>query len=134
MSKLPQVIAYAALVGALGALALPRLLPGGSAQAAHPANPPALQKGISCNPIQVEVWITSPRVHVRCASSTGGIQYFAVSTRNPAVAARVLTVLTAAQVAGRTLNITYDPADTSGTNIGCGASDCRLIEAVGFGK
>jgi hypothetical protein len=134
MHKVPQVIAYAVLVGVLGALALPRLLPGGSVQAAHPAVPPALSKGILCTPVQVAVWVSSPRVHVRCASSTGGIRYFAVSTKDPSVAARVLTVLTAAQVAGRTLTITYNPADTSGTSIGCKASDCRLIEAVSFGQ
>jgi hypothetical protein len=134
MRKLLHVIVYAALIGTLGAVVVPRLLPGGSAQAAHPPAAAALRKDISCNPIDVTVWVTSPRVHVRCASSIGGIQYFAVSTQNSGEAARVLSVLTAAQVAGRTLTISYDPADTSGTKIGCQANNCRLIEAVGFGK
>lgn len=134
MAKVAHGIIYAILAGLLAIVAIPRLLPGGSAQAAHPAHPPALVKNITCTPASISVWVTAPRVHVLCSTSIGGIRYFAVSTKDSAVAARVLSVLTAAQVAGRTLFITYNPADTSGTKIGCEASNCRLIEAVGFGK
>jgi hypothetical protein len=85
-----------------------------------------------CVPVQVVVFADAPRQHVRCAAAVGSIIYFAISTVETALAARVLSILTTAQVAGRTLIIRYDPADTSGTSIGCQANDCRLILAVGF--
>jgi hypothetical protein len=87
-----------------------------------------------CVPDQVVVFADAPRQHVHCAASVGGISYFAISTVETSLAARVLSILTTAQVAGRTLVIRYDPADTSGTSIGCQANDCRLIFAVGFGQ
>jgi hypothetical protein len=89
---------------------------------------------VSCVPIQVAVFTNAPRLHVRCAASVGGIIYFALSTADSPLAARVLSILTTAQVAGRTLGIRYDPADTSGTSIGCQANDCRLIDEVWFGQ
>jgi hypothetical protein len=87
---------------------------------------------VSCTPIQVVTY--SSRVHVRCAAAIGGISFFAVSTSDPANAARVLSVITAAQIAGRTLTILNDPADLSGAAIGCQNADCRLIHAIGFGQ
>ena len=87
---------------------------------------------VSCVPIQVVTFAS--RVHVQCQTAIGGVSYFAASTTNAANVARILSVLTAAQLAGRTLSILYDPADTSGTAIGCQAGDCRLIQAVGFGQ
>jgi hypothetical protein len=89
---------------------------------------------ISCIPVQVAVFTTAPRLHVRCAASVGGITFFALSTADGPLAARVLSILSTAQVAGRTLGIRYDPADTSGTSIGCQANDCRLIVEVWFGQ
>ena len=89
---------------------------------------------ISCTPVQVAVFTNASRLHVRCAASVGGISFFALSTVNAPLAARVLSILTTAQVAGRTLGIRYNPADTSGTSIGCEASDCRLIVEVWFGQ
>jgi hypothetical protein len=89
---------------------------------------------ISCTPVQVAVFTNAPRLHVRCAASVGGINFFALSTANAPLAARVLSILTTAQVAGRTLGIRYDPADTSGTSIGCQANDCRLIVEAWFGQ
>jgi hypothetical protein len=84
-----------------------------------------------CTPANVAVFDT--RVHVKCtASSAGGIQYFAKSTADADEAARVLSLLSIAKVTGRTLDIRYDPADTSGATIGCQANDCRLIVAVGL--
>jgi hypothetical protein len=71
---------------------------------------------------------------VRCAAPVGNIRYFAVSTSDQAQAARVLSVINTALVAGRTLVINYDPMDLNGAAIGCLTSDCRLIRAVGFGK
>ena len=70
------------------------------------------------------------RVHVRCSVPISGITYFAVSTSNNNRAARVLALLTTALAAGRDITIFYDPNDTSGTSIGCAASDCRLIQAL----
>jgi len=89
---------------------------------------------ISCVPTQVVVFTTAPRFHVKCAAAVGGISYFALSTADSAQAGRVLSILTTAQVAGRTLVIRYDPADQSGASIGCQVNDCRLIQAAGFGQ
>lgn len=88
----------------------------------------------ACTPDEVTVFTTAPRLHVRCAAAVGNIRYFAVSTSDQGQAARVLSVINTALVAGRTLSIKYDPADLSGASIGCLNSDCRLIRAVGFGK
>ena len=87
---------------------------------------------IACVPIGVANFHN--RVHVQCAAPVGNISYFAAPTNNPAHVARVLSTISAAQVAGRTLDILYDPDDTSGTSVGCLAADCRLIVAVGFGQ
>jgi hypothetical protein len=95
----------------------------------------AIVRDTLCVPVQVAVWANAPRIHVRCASAVGGgIQYFALSTSDSALAARVLSVMTTAQVAGRTLDITFDPSDLSGASIGCLTTDCRLIEAISFGR
>jgi hypothetical protein len=84
-----------------------------------------------CTPANVAVF--EERVHVKCtASAPGGIRYFAKATADADAAARVLSLLSIAQVTGRTLDIRYDPADTSGATIGCQANDCRLIVAVGL--
>jgi hypothetical protein len=85
-----------------------------------------------CTADQVMVWTN--RVHVRCATPVGSIKYFAISTSDQAQAARVLSVINTALVAGRTLTIRHDPADLSGASIGCLTSDCRLIQAIGFGQ
>lgn len=83
---------------------------------------------VTCTPNQVAAY--SSRIHVRCNESYSGIRYFAYPTTNAAAAARYLSLLTAAQVAGHTLSILYDPADTSGTAYGCAAGDCRPLQAV----
>lgn len=87
---------------------------------------------VSCIPASVATF--EDRVHVECAASIAGIRFFAAPTNNPAHAARVLSTLSAAQVAGRTLSILYDPSDTSGSKFNCQESDCRTIIAVGFGQ
>jgi hypothetical protein len=125
------VTAVAATVAAASAAGV-SLVRSETARAAPKAS--RISKDISCVPVQVVVFTTAPRMHVRCASAVGGIVYFAQSTSNSSLAARVLSLLTTAQVAGRTLVIRYDPADTSGAAIGCLISDCRLIQAVGFGR
>ena len=110
-----------------------------AAGAQHISSPasPTSETSIFCTPVDVmtfEYGSALDRVHVQCAAAVGGIRYFAASTANAARAARILSTISAAQIAGRTLGIRYDPDDTSGTSIGCQASDCRLILAVGFGQ
>jgi hypothetical protein len=73
------------------------------------------------------------RVHVRCAAAVNGVTFFAVSATDPDNAARALAVLNSAQLAGRTLYIQYDPADTSGNAWGCNSSDCRIILGLEYG-
>jgi hypothetical protein len=88
----------------------------------------------SCVPVAVAVFVPGPRIHVQCSAAVGGISYFATPTSDAASAARVLSILSTAQVAGRTLGIRYDPADLSGAGIGCQNNDCRLIMEVWFGQ
>ena len=111
------------LIAALGLIGL--MLP--QAAAAAPVD-------TFCTPDQVVVFTNAPRLHVHCTAAVGGVSYFAISTADQAQAARVLTVINTALVAGRTLVIRYDPADLSGAPIGCQTNDCRLIQAVGFGR
>lgn len=94
---------------------------------ANPVNSAGLATA-QCVPANVGVY--DERVHIKCAAATAGIQFFAKSTTDANEVARVLSVLTIAQAMGRTIDILYDPADTSGTAIGCQANDCRLILAV----
>ncbi len=93
---------------------------------------PGTSTWVSCVPVGIMTY--SSRVHVQCQTAISGINYFAASTSNASNAARILSVITAAQVAGRTLSVLYDPADTSGASIGCEVNSCRLIQAVGFGQ
>ena len=85
-----------------------------------------------CTPLNVAVFAN--RVHVKCSESVGGIRYFAAPTASNSHAARVLSVLTAAHAGGATLDILYDPADESGSSIGCNTGDCRLIQGVAYLK
>ena len=96
----------------------------------NPMDPaaPEASTWVTCTPNQVAAY--SSRIHVRCNESYSGIRYFAYPTTNAAAVARYLSLLTSAQVAGHTLSILYDPADTSGTAYGCAASDCRPLQAV----
>ena len=90
----------------------------------------AASKWVSCTPERV---VTSKnRVYVRCAQAIAGIRYFSAPTQDSRFAARVLSILSTAQVAGRPLSILYNPADLSGARTRCKNSDCRLIIAVGF--
>jgi hypothetical protein len=103
--------------------------------ASQPSKPVLAREDSFCVPVQVAVWVDEARLHVRCAEAVGGgILYFAMSTADAAGAARVLSLLTTAQVAGRTLLISYEPGDTSGGSFGCNPSDCRRIIAVSFGQ
>lgn len=92
----------------------------------------AVETWTACVPVEVATY--QSRIHVRCSAAVGGINFFAASTQDAPYAARLLGVLTAAQVAGRTLGILFDPADQSGVAIGCSVSDCRLVRAASFGR
>ena len=87
----------------------------------------------TCKPVDVSVY--PERIHVRCDKpASGGIAFFAVSTafEDPAHVARVLSVLLIARGTGKNVVVEYDPADTSGTDFGCRANDCRRLKSVGF--
>jgi len=94
---------------------------------------PTSQTWITCTPVEVAV-ISTNRAHVRCAAPVGGIDFFAVPTDDPPHIARMLSILSIAQAAGRTLNLLYDPADTSSLPPGCAQSNCRLLLGAGFGQ
>ena len=112
----------------LALIVIPGIKPGAAAAAVEPD----ASSWISCVPNNVTVY--TGRIHVRCAAAVNGIQYFAVSTQDSQSAARFLTILTTAQVAGRTLQLLYNTTDTSGTAFGCQASDCRVLQAAMFGN
>ena len=95
-------------------------------EAKAPASPDA--EWTVCTPVNVAAY--GSRIHVKCAEIVGGIQYFAASTANAANAARLLSVLNTAHVAGRQLDILYEPSDTSGVAIGCAENDCRILLAA----
>jgi hypothetical protein len=83
----------------------------------------------SCTPTGVATF--SNRVHVRCSASvSGGIFYFAVATTDSAQAARFVSVASSALIAGRNLEVWYDPADLSGASFGCQTNDCRRAQAL----
>jgi hypothetical protein len=83
----------------------------------------------NCTPANVATYTT--RIHVKCTvAAPGGILYFAYPTRDTANASRFLSVLSTALVAGKQVDVLFDPADLSGTAYGCAAGDCRPILAV----
>jgi hypothetical protein len=88
----------------------------------------AAQVWVGCTPVDVATY--AERVHVRCTSSISGVRFFAVATTDAPAAARFVSVATSALVAGRTLTVLYDPADTSGPTFGCQTSDCRRALAL----
>lgn len=93
---------------------------------------PESETWVICTPIVIGTF--NNRVHVRCAQSYGGVDFFAAPTSNPANAARVLSTISTAQIAGRTLNILYDPDDLSGSDYNCDVGNCRALHAVEFGQ
>ncbi|HJQ39863.1 MAG TPA: hypothetical protein VKB93_22195 [Thermoanaerobaculia bacterium] len=61
---------------------------------------------------------------------SGGTFYFAVATTDSAQAARFVSVASSALIAGRNLQVWYDPADLSGASFGCQTNDCRRAQAL----
>jgi hypothetical protein len=92
---------------------------------------PALGALHTCKSVDVSAF--ENRIHVRCnTAASGGIVFFAVPTANSAYAARVLAILTAAHVAGKKIEVEYNPSDTSGGDFGCLPTDCRRMLSVGI--
>jgi hypothetical protein len=81
-----------------------------------------------CNVATVAAF--SDRTHVSCSPADGLISYFAVPASQRDLASRLLAVGLVAQVTGGGLNIYFDPADTSGSSVGCQAGNCRVITGV----
>src|SRR5258706_15958550 len=90
---------------------------------------PGAPRGIfvlaSCKP--TEAASSSARVTVRCETRIDKrFRYFAVSTeQDPRFAARALSIIEAAQLGDKYLNILFDANDTTGQQWGCTPSDCR---------
>lgn len=88
----------------------------------------AAEKRFTCTPADVAVF--QSRLHVKCSPSDGSITFFALGFGNNHHANRILSILSTALAAKRTLSILYDPADLEGVNVGCLKTDCRLIRGV----
>jgi len=95
----------------------------------------AVETWTNCTPANVMVAAANTkRIHVKCAQAVNGVRYYALNNTDAALMARVLTLLTSAQIAGRTLSVLNDPADLSGQAWGCANSDCRILRAVSLGQ
>jgi hypothetical protein len=94
-----------------------------------PAEANAAQTWVACTPSSVATY--SERIHVRCSESFSEISFFAYGTKkDPAGAARYMSMATSALISGRNVKILYDPEDQSGASIGCQTGDCRLLLAL----
>ena len=80
------------------------------------------------------VYWAGQRLHVKCQNPAGAIQWFAfpLYTKNKVnpEANYVWSAIMTAIVEGIPLAIRYDTADTSGIDVGCLESNCRLIKAI----
>jgi hypothetical protein len=76
------------------------------------------------------VAVFESRIHVRCSAPVSGFTFFAVSTSDAQNALRFLTIFNSARVNNRQLNILFDPADLSGSAMGCLNSDCRVARGA----
>jgi hypothetical protein len=83
----------------------------------------------------VEVATLHNRVHLHC-NIQGILMYFAVPTSSSAEAQRLVTMGTAALVAGpaKTFWVTYDAGDLQGASYGCQPANCRRPIGFGFRK
>jgi hypothetical protein len=91
-----------------------------------PAEANASQTWVTCTPSSVATYFE--RIHIRCSESFSGISFFAYGTKkDPAGAARSMSMATSALISGRNVKILYDPEDQSGASIGCQTGDCRLL-------
>lgn len=118
-----------AVAGGVATISEPRVT---TSEADSPVSSAVAETTTVCTPIRVAVF--KNRVHVQCSSAVGGISFFAAPTSDSANVARILSLLSTAQVAGRNVLIWYDPANTSGASFGCQTNDCRPINGVAFGQ
>jgi hypothetical protein len=88
----------------------------------------AAQKSVICTPNGVATFPS--RIHIRCAQSFSGIVFFAHKSSDSAGAARNMSMATSALISGRNVRVFYDPADQSGSKIGCNVKDCRLLKGL----
>jgi hypothetical protein len=115
------------LIASVG-VALSALLGGAKAWAAYTT--------FTCTPAIVQLIVSSPtgqpRIAVSCtASAPGGIFWFAFRTSDGADSAKMLlSTLTSAKIAGRTLNIGFESTDKSGDAWGCDKANCRIIKKI----
>jgi hypothetical protein len=107
--------------------------PANNPPAVLPPDNPASWHWIVCTPANVMVY--SIRIHVKCTQTfppSDTVQYFAAPTSDAPNVARILSLLTAAKIAGRDVTIGYYDEDTSGVPWGCDLATCRPILAVGI--
>lgn len=89
----------------------------------------------SCKPIAVANFVGS-RMHIQCDQgylNNASIIYYALPANTSDQIQRanpVISIGLTAISAGKTIGISFDDTDTSGTSFGCGASDCRAIQGV----
>lgn len=81
-----------------------------------------------------EVAVFANRIYVRCAAAVGGVSIFALPTTDAPHAARMLSLLSTAHVAGRAMTLIYETDAGAGGNFGCPPTDCRLLLGARFGK
>jgi hypothetical protein len=89
----------------------------------------AAEKSFVCTPIEVGVF-PKKRIHVKCSPGDGAISYLALGVADAGEANRTLSILSTAFAVKKRLTIWSDPADTTGTGIGCQTNNCRLIRGV----
>jgi hypothetical protein len=111
-------------LASMATIAVAAMLSAGSA--------PANAAIVKCQPDEVAVWPN--RIHLRCETAIAGVSYFAVPVTDAAHAARMLSLMSTALAAGRSMLVIYEPSDTSGAAIGCPANNCRLLQGASFGK
>ena len=95
-------------------------------------SPPVNAATVRCQPDEVAV--LRNLVQVRCEVPIGGISYFAVPIFDAEHATRMLHLMSTALVAGRSMQLTYEPSDVSGGEFGCAPNNCRYLRGAAFGK
>jgi len=87
------------------------------------------QLWVSCKPVEAAAY--PERIHIKCASPVDDrFWYFAAPTTDARFAARALSVIEAAQLGDKFVNVLFDPNDQSGGGFGCVIGDCRPFAAV----
>src|SRR3954463_5386952 len=107
------------------------LVAGAAALLVIALSPAAFATVISCTPVGVaeihgDNSGATNRVHVQCSAATvdagANVVYYAIPVKDPAIAARTLSLATTAITAGRTLTIEFitgKSTDMSGAAFGC---------------